>query len=97
MKLTIIPDDGAVYYDNVSYRDLDLFGVPTDVHALQWQETSGWIEFRDSLTQNAPITELPQWALNLIPLWDAAKLLEESIRDKAASQPQPISTGTQTL
>ena len=92
MKLTIIPDDGAIYYDNVVYSHLDMFGVPADVHALQWQETSGWIEFRDALIQNALITELPQWSLNLIPLWDAAKLLEESRQAK-----EPISTGIQTL
>lgn len=77
MKLTIIPDDGSVYCDTISYFNLDMSGVPTDVHALQWKETSGWIEFIESpdgvKEANTPITELPEWALDLILAWDAAK------------------------
>lgn len=93
MKLTVIPDDGAVYLDNVSYDHLDMTGVPTEVHALQWKETFGWIEFKDSAEQNAQITELPEWALALIPLWDAAKLAEKAASNKqytASVNPLPV-------
>ena len=77
MKLTIIPDDGAVYCDTISYFNLDMSGVPTDVHALQWKETSGWVEFTESpdgvKAANTLITELPEWARDLVLAWDSAK------------------------
>lgn len=82
MKLTVIRDDGAVYKDNISYHHLDMSGVPTNVHALQWKETSGWIEFVESQDGTKPlnmmITELPQWALDLLPMWDAANAAAEA-------------------
>jgi hypothetical protein len=97
MKLTVIRDDGAVYKDNISYNHLDMGGVPTNVHALQWKETSGWIEFTESTDgvkpQNTAITELPQWAFDLIQLWDAANVAAEA----AAAAAIPVSIPTQIL
>jgi len=78
MKLTIVPVDGAVYVNGVSYLGLDLSFVPADVHALQWQDTSGWIENKSALVQNQDITELPAWANACIAKWDSAKAAEES-------------------
>jgi hypothetical protein len=73
MNLTIIPIDGAVYVDGYSYSGLDLAAAPTDVHALQWKETKGWVEFKDNddgtKPQNQIITELPQWALDCVQVW----------------------------
>lgn len=70
MKLTIIPADLAVYENGVCYSDLTWEGTPFNVHALQWLETEGWIEFNDG-TPNQEITELPQWALNAEAAWTA--------------------------
>jgi hypothetical protein len=63
MKLTIIPDDKAVYKDKVSFEGVDLSAVPSDVHALQFDDTTntGHIEFKDGPNQD--ITELPEWAV----------------------------------
>ena len=63
MKLTIIPADGSVGEDGKFYNDLNLSscGIPADVHALQWENVAGWIEFKDPVP-NQPITELPAWA-----------------------------------
>ena len=74
MKLTIIPVDNAVYKDGVSHSGLDLSSVPSDVHALQFNNTSntGWIEFT-SITPNEEITELPTWAITAMTKWDKAK------------------------
>ena len=97
MKLTIIPIDGAVYVDGVSYAGLDLSGcqIPDDVHALQWKDTAGWIEFVDNADgikpQNQLITELPLWANEAKAKWDEAKWDEA----KAAQEAQPITEGTQ--
>jgi hypothetical protein len=78
MKLTIITADNAVYKDGVSYSDLDLSscGIPTNVWALQWQDTSGWIEDKSALVDNLAITELPAWAAACVTKWDEAKAEE---------------------
>ena len=73
MKVTIIPIDGAVYKDSLCYSNLDLSqcGIPDDIHALQWFNTEGWIEFKSDIP-NEKITELPQWALNCLDVWQIA-------------------------
>ena len=74
MRLTIIPSDGSVGEDGIIYSRLDLSscGIPNDVHALQWYETSGWIEFKDSIAPNQSITELPAWANCCMTKWTEA-------------------------
>ena len=80
MKLTIITVDNAVYKDNVSYSGLDLSTcvIPANISALQWQDTSGWIEDKSALVDNTPITELPAWANACVTKWDEAKAAEEA-------------------
>lgn len=79
MRLTIIPFDGFVNVDgNSKFQPLDLSscGIPIDVHALQWYDTRGWIEFRDDddpftpKPPNQEIVELPKWANNCIKVWE---------------------------
>ncbi len=72
MLLTIIPIDGSVKKDGVGYIDLDLSscGIPSNVRALQWQETKGWLEFWDQ--QNENITSLPSWVDCCLTKWDEA-------------------------
>lgn len=80
MRLTIIPEDNFVSVDNdTSHRPLDLTScnIPLEVHALQWFETKGWIEFDDPVDPFAPkppnqiITALPEWALACVGVWEA--------------------------
>ena len=70
MKLTIIPVDGAVYEDGISYLNLVWQGTPGNVHALQWQDIAGWIEYDDQ--PNEDITVLPEWADNAMAAWTVA-------------------------
>jgi hypothetical protein len=78
MKLTIIREDGAVYKDGYSYSGLDLSSVPANVHALQWYETEGEIEFIGRpKPQNEIITELPSWANACVVKWDEAKAADK--------------------
>ena len=74
MRLTIIPADGAVGKDGKFYNGLDLTsrGIPSDVHALQWQDTAGWIEFNSPLVENQHITELPAWTNCCMTKWTEA-------------------------
>lgn len=71
MRLTIIPVDGAVYENGECFSGLTWEGTPVNVHALQWFDTEGWIEFIDD-TPNEQITELPQWVSNAEAAWQAA-------------------------
>lgn len=79
MRLTIIPSDGFVNVDgNPKFQPLDLSGcnIPLDVHALQWYDTRGWIEFNDSTDpfqpkpQNENISILPEWANLCVQVWE---------------------------
>ena len=99
MKLTIIPSDGAIYKDGVVYSGLDLSNVPSNVHALQWYETEGEIEFRGKpKPQNEIIFELPVWANDCLNKWNEAKAAEEAaiLAAKEAASNQPQTQGTQT-
>ena len=71
MRLTIIPSDGAVYVDTVCHSGLTWSGTPVDVHALQWYDVGGWIEFKTG-GQNEQITTLPEWANNAVAAWEIA-------------------------
>jgi hypothetical protein len=73
MKLTIIPVDGSVGENNKFYNDLNLSScdIPADVHALQWNGVSGWIEFKDTVP-NEEITALPSWANCCMTKWTEA-------------------------
>lgn len=81
MKLTIIPSDGAVYENGICYSDLTWQGTPLNVHALQWADVSGWIEFNDG-TPNENITTLPVWAQNAEAAW--------AVANTPAPPPDPI-------
>lgn len=82
MKLTIIPADGAVYKDGVSYSRLDLSSAPQTIHALQWDGDKGWLEFVNESEFRRPpneaITELPSWAQDALAKWDEAKAAEDA-------------------
>jgi hypothetical protein len=108
MKLTIIPEDGAVYKDGFFYGGLDLSFVSSNIHALQWKDTAGWIEFKNidgNKPSNEAITELPTWANDCLNKWQEAEnariakdiadaiLLEEYER----SITQPVTEGTQQI
>jgi hypothetical protein len=72
MRLTIIPVDGNVMKDGVGYIQLNLSScaIPSNVRALQWRDTLGWIEFWDK--QNEDITELPSWVNCCLSVWTVA-------------------------
>lgn len=71
MRLTIIPIDKAVYVDGDCLMPLDWQGTPDNVHALQWNNDSGWVEYRDDIP-NETISVLPDWANNAYAAWVAA-------------------------
>jgi len=70
MKLTIIPTDSTVYVDNLSYDNLVLSNIPLNVHALQWDENKGHIEYTDYTVEQ--IEDLPSWASDAVSNWNNA-------------------------
>jgi len=96
MRLTIIPSDSFVAVDgDSSHRPLDLStcGIPQNVHALQWYEIEGEIEFIDNpdrtKPQNEVITALPTWAEACVLVW------MQWTPPTSTTQAQPATTGTQ--
>lgn len=63
-RLAVIVDDGAVYTDDriVLGLDFSTCGIPEDIHAIQWIDGQGEVEYRDT-RHNFTVTELPDWAL----------------------------------
>lgn len=59
MKITIIPTDKFISIDKISYLNIqeDLSWIPSNIHAVQWHDTWGEIEYTDG-TPNEKIEEL---------------------------------------
>ena len=59
MRLTIIPSDKAIGIDGEFFLNIgeDLSWIPSNVHALQWYDTWGELEFNDG-SPNEKIEEL---------------------------------------
>ena len=75
MRVTIIPEDGFVSVDGEGYSKLDLSFMDADIHALQWYETEGEVERKDSrgrITANENITTLTPYQAAL-DAWQVAK------------------------
>lgn len=44
MKMSIVFEDGVIVLDNSDQRDFDFSNVGSNWRALQWKDSSGWIE-----------------------------------------------------
>lgn len=91
MRLTILPVDGTVNKDGVAYIRLDLSdcNIPSDIHALQWSNNAGWIEYKDPVP-NLDIIALPDWANNCLSIW-------EQTHDKVLNPPPPTAEENKAL
>lgn len=70
MKLTIISDDKTVIIDGV-YKYLENLVIDANIHAVQWYDTWGEIEYRstrDGKPQNEVIEDISPFQ-NIIDLW----------------------------
>ena len=81
MLLTIIPVDGAVVKDGISFIKLkfETCNIPDNVHALQWKGSEGWIEDISPMVENQKITELPDWANKCLALWEEQFMMPKNI------------------
>jgi hypothetical protein len=85
MRLTIIPEDGTVYIDRVSYGNIDMSWVPeidgSKVHALQWLGKEGEIELVNGTGPNVKITKLGVFE-KAIDLWNEKKIEHERLEQE---------------
>lgn len=58
--LTIIKDDKFVAVDGIGF-ELDAVNLATNVHAVQWDGSSGWIEYNDG-TANESIDNIDAYS-----------------------------------
>jgi hypothetical protein len=71
MQLTVIPADSVICQDGTCYGRLSWEGTPLNIHAVQWKDSKGWIEFKDG-SPNEDIDSLPDWVSNAIAVWQQA-------------------------
>lgn len=76
MRVIIIPSDKFVSINNCGFGNLDLSSIDSSIHAVQWYDTYGEIEVKDTATgrmvANIEITSLEQFQI-AIDAWDIAK------------------------
>ncbi len=48
MKITVVPEDKTVIVDGVAASEIDMSGVDEHIHAIQWQDDKGEIEWKKS-------------------------------------------------
>jgi hypothetical protein len=108
MKLTIIPSDKTIGIDEnfINNVDLSTCAIPANIHALQWYETEGEVEFINNpdrtKPQNELISELPAWANACVTKWNETKAAQEAAAAEeaklaAANSPQiPVTVITNT-
>lgn len=82
MTVSIIVEDKTVVKDGVGYCLEDDFPATTDVHALQWDGSSGYIETLDGT--NVDISALPDWANSCLTHWQT--LNDEYIANQPAEE-----------
>lgn len=71
MKLTVVADDSLVLVDGVHAEiDLTAIAIPSNLHALQWDGSTGHIEYKD--VENEDISSLPSWASDCVTAHGAA-------------------------
>jgi len=84
MRVTILPADGFVSIDGEGYSNINLSFIDPGIHAVQWYDTEGDIERKDSrgrMVANEHATSIEQFQPAL-DLWLAAK--------QQALQAQPL-------
>ena len=78
MRVSIIPRDGVVSIDGEAYSGIDLSSMDPTIHAVQWYDTAGEIEWKEPhpykllIVKNEPITNLDVFQAAL-DAWQVAK------------------------
>lgn len=74
MKVSIVPSSKTVVINGFGISGLDMGATPANIHALQWNNDAGHIEFNDG-QPNEIITALPLWSDQPILEFEDAKYI----------------------
>jgi len=85
MKLTIIPVDNFVSIDKVGYNDIDMSSIEDGIHAVQWYDTYGVIEYSDRNRRNERFEDISKFN-DVIELY-RIKSLEEKRNTPPSYEP----------
>jgi len=87
MRVTIVKEDNVVLVDGEALNfDLSTITLPENFWALQWNGSSGHIEYNNPMIQNDEITSLPDWANVCVTKWQTrqAEIEAEAAAEEAA-------------
>ncbi len=76
MKVTIIPADKVVVKNGFALDNIPMDGIPSDIHAIQFDGNEGWIEYINKPQQR--ITNLTQFQ-RVIDRFDQEKMMIDEI------------------
>ena len=74
MRLTVVPSDKIIIKDGKEYKVTDLSYLDSNIHAIQWYDDKGEIEYVDG-TSNLVITDITPYN-QCVTDWEAAKTKE---------------------
>ena len=74
MRLTVVPSDKIIIKDGKEYKVTDLSYLDSNIHAIQWYDDKGEIEYVDG-TSNLEITDITPYN-QCVTDWEAAKTKE---------------------
>ena len=92
MRVTIVvTDDSSVAVDGEGYGGLDLSFMDPTIHAIQWYDTHGEVEYRNPVTKkmtaNQEITDFTPYQ-QAITVWQAEK--DRVAAERAAAEAMVI-------
>lgn len=86
MRITLIPSDKTIAIDNEFYRNIeqDFSWIPSNIHAVQWYDTWGEIEYIDG-SPNKRIEELGIFEQAVLDFNNEKKrIIDEKVARQAA-------------
>ena len=75
MRITVVKEDGTVTIDGKAFNGIDMSSLPSFVHALDWNDTSGDLQCKDPVDgsmSNWTIHSLAPFGV-VISQWEAKK------------------------
>tara|TARA_R110000796_G_scaffold135368_1_gene251464 strand:- start:185 stop:607 length:423 start_codon:yes stop_codon:yes gene_type:complete len=83
--LTIVKDDSWVSVDGFGIEPIDCSSLASNIHAIQFDGTNGWVEYNDG-TDNLAITSVNDY-LTITDLWTSAKSTHDTeLSDSATAK-----------
>ena len=84
MRLTVVPSDKIIIKDGKEYNVSDLSYIDSNIHAIQWYDDKGEIEYVDG-TSNLAITDITPYN-QCVTDWEAEKTKEAEANVYTAEQ-----------